>query len=45
MSYSLTMIPEYYPVVDSIVLLLSINAIIGVVDVIERGRILGPELS
>jgi len=39
MSYSLTMIPEYYPVVDSIVSLLSVTGIIGVVDFYAQGRV------
>ncbi|KAF2097909.1 betaine lipid synthase [Rhizodiscina lignyota] len=32
MSYALSMIPEFYPVIDSLTSLLSINGIIGVVD-------------
>jgi len=39
MSYSLTMIPEYYHVVDSIVSLLSVTGIIGVVDFYAQGQV------
>ncbi|KAL4917331.1 hypothetical protein BDW62DRAFT_201953 [Aspergillus aurantiobrunneus] len=32
MSYSLSMIPDYYPVIDSLVHLLAVDGVIGVVD-------------
>jgi len=39
MSYSLTMIPEFYPVIDSTVSLLSINGIIAVVDFYAQSQV------
>jgi betaine lipid synthase len=39
MSYSLTMIPEYYPVVDSVASLLSMDGIIGVVDFYAQSQV------
>lgn len=38
MSYSLSMIPEFYPVVDSLATLLAPNGVIGVVDFYVQNR-------
>ncbi|KAF2280153.1 uncharacterized protein EI97DRAFT_112513 [Westerdykella ornata] len=39
MSYALSMIPEFYPVIDSISSLLSPNGVIGVVDFYVQNRV------
>lgn len=39
MSYALSMIPEFYPVIDSLTSLLSVNGIIGVVDFYVQSEI------
>ena len=39
MSYSLSMIPEYYPVIDSLASLLAPNGIIGVADFYVQSRV------
>ncbi|KAF9740191.1 hypothetical protein PMIN06_007123 [Paraphaeosphaeria minitans] len=39
MSYALSMIPEFYPVIDSISSLLSSNGVVGVVDFYVQSRV------
>ncbi|KAK0662856.1 hypothetical protein DIS24_g1550 [Lasiodiplodia hormozganensis] len=39
MSYALSMIPEFYPVIDSLSSLLSLNGIIGVVDFYVQSKV------
>jgi betaine lipid synthase len=39
MSYALSMIPEFYPVIDSISSLLSSNGIVGVIDFYVQSRV------
>lgn len=39
MSYALSMIPEFYPVIDSLSSLLSVNGIIGVCDFYVQSRV------